>query len=128
VKLLLDTCTFLWLAEDDSRLSDKARELFQDAANQAFLSASSAWEISLKHALGKLTLAEPPEVFIPHMRQIHFIESLPVTEGDSIRAGGLPLLHRDPFDRLLVGQAIRHGCVLLTPDPLIQQYPVGFAW
>ena len=128
MKLLLDTCTFLWLAEGDARLSPQSRSLFQDPSNQAFLSASSAWEISLKHALGKLSLAEAPNVYIPHMRQLHQIESLPVTEEDSIRAGRLPLLHRDPFDRLLIGQAIGQGCVLLTPDPLIEQYSVRVVW
>ncbi|MBT9582080.1 type II toxin-antitoxin system VapC family toxin [bacterium] len=128
MKLLLDTCTFLWLAEGDPRLSALSLNLFQDPANQAFLSAASAWEISLKHALGKLPLAESPQVYIPHMRHLHQIESLPVTEDDSIRAGRLPLLHRDPFDRLLVGQAIGQGCVLLTPDPLIEQYSVPVLW
>jgi len=117
VKLLLDTCTFMGLAEGDARRSA-----------QVFLSASSAWEISLKHALGKLPLAESPQESISHMRHLHQLESLPVSEDDTVRAGRLPLLHRDPFDRLLVGQAVGQACVLLTPDPLVEQYSVPVLW
>ena len=128
VRLLLDTCTFLWLAEGDARFSARSRELFQDPGNQVILSAASAWEISLKHQLGKLPLTQAPHLYIPQMRQLHQISTLGVDERDCWLAGGLPLLHRDPFDRLLVGQALSQGLTLLTPDPLISQYAVPVIW
>jgi len=128
VNLLLDTCTFLWLAEGSRKLSARARQLFQDAENEVWLSSASAWEVSLKHALGKLPLVELPHVYVPRMRGLHKIKSLPITEEDSLQAGQLPLLHKDPFDRLLVGQAISRNCSILTPDPLIEQYDVSVLW
>ncbi len=128
MNLLLDTCTFLWLAEDDRRLSDNVRDLFQDSSNEIWLSPASAWEISLKHGLGKLQLSEDPYTYVPRMRRLHQIESLPITEEDSLQAGRLPLLHKDPFDRMLVGQALNRDCPILTPDPLIKLFPVRVVW
>lgn len=99
-----------------------------DPDNEVFLSAVSAWEIALKHALGRLPLPEPPERFIPEQRRRHGIEALPVDEEAALHVGRLPGLHRDPFDRMLVSQAIVHGLVILGPDPMVSQYPVRVAW
>jgi PIN domain nuclease of toxin-antitoxin system len=128
VKLLLDTCTFLWAVRGDARLSLTAATLFRDPGNEVFLSAVSAWEIAVKHQLGKLPLADAPAFYVPRERQRHGIEPLPLAEGVTLMLEKLPAVHSDPFDRLLVCQAIHHGLTLLTPDPSIQRYPVPVQW
>lgn len=128
MKLLLDTCTFLWIAAGAPELSPRARELFTDADNEVYLSVVSSWEIALKHALGRLPLPEPPERFVPVQRRRHGIEDLSLDEESALHLARLPTLHRDPFDRMLVCQAIVHGLVVLGPDPLVTQYPVRAVW
>ncbi len=128
MRLLLDTCTFLWLALDSSDLSAPARELFADPSNDVFLSAASVWEIAVKHRLGKLPLPEPPGRLVPRTRERLGVAPLPVDEESALHEHRLPALHRDPFDRMLVCQAIVHGLVLLTPDPQVQQYPARTVW
>lgn len=128
MKLLLDTCTFLWIAGKPTALSDRARQLFGSTDNEVFLSPVSAWEIVTKYGLGRLPLPEPPDRFIPRLRDYHGIEPLPIDEESVLQTARLPMLHRDPFDRLLVCQAIVHGMALLTPDELIAQYPARVVW
>lgn len=128
MKVLLDTCAFLWIITDAPELSDAARTCFRDPAHQIFLSAASAWEISVKHALGRLPLPEPPARFVPAQRRAHHIEPLPLDEESALRVSGLPDWHKDPFDRILICQALAGGMTLLTPDPLIQRYPVTTLW
>ncbi len=128
MKILLDTCTFLWIISDAPELSDHARTLFVDPSNEVFLSAISPWEIALKHSLGSLPLPEPPQTFISVQREKHHIEPLPLEEEATLYLTRLPPYHRDPFDRLLICQSIVHGLVLLTPDEAILQYPVKTTW
>ena len=128
MKLLLDTCTFLWIIGGMSDLSPRARELFVDPDNDIYLSAVSAWEIALKHATGRLPLPEAPARFVPAQRRRHGIDALGLDEESALHLDRLPPLHRDPFDRMLVCQAIVHGLVILGPDPLISQYPIRFDW
>jgi len=128
MKFLLDTCTFLWLAADSPHLSARARVLFRDPANSIYLSVVSAWEICVKHGLGRLPLPQRPDVFVPAERQRHAIASLSLDEAASLELPSLPAAHRDPFDRMLVCQARAAGMVILTPDPLIAVYPVQTAW
>jgi PIN domain nuclease of toxin-antitoxin system len=128
VRLLLDTSTFLWIVGGAKQLSPRARELFSDPANEAFLSAASAWEIAVKHRLGKLPLPQAPDEFVPAQRSAHGIEPLAVDEESALHVAKLPDLHRDPFDRLLVAQALVGGLVVLTPDQDIRQYPVRALW
>lgn len=128
MKLLLDTCTLLWIATADRALSRAAREAFADPENAVYLSAISVWEIALKHSLGKLPLPKPPMVFIPELRARHQIESLPLDERAALAVAQLPSLHRDPFDRMLICQTIMGGLTLVTPDPLITQYAVPTLW
>lgn len=128
MKLLLDTCTFLWLIGDSPALSASARDLFRDPGNEVYLSAVAAWEIAVKYALGRLPLPAPPERFVPEQRRHHDIAPLPLDEESVLQAHRLPALHRDPFDRMLVCQAIVHGMAILTPDPLVASYPVRTIW
>lgn len=128
MKLLLDTCAFLWVLADARELSPRARQLVRDPANDVYLSAASAWEIAVKHGLGRLPLPGPPERFVPEQREHHGIEALSLDEESVLYAHRLPALHRDPFDRALVCQAIVHGLTILTPDPLVAQYPIRCLW
>lgn len=128
MRLLLDTCTFLWIITGDDSLSATGRELFGDPGNEVFLSAVSAWEIAVKHGLGKLPLPRPPFVLVPEERKRHRIEPLPLDETAALASAKLPDLHKDPFDRMLVCQAIMGGLTLMTPDPLVTQYPVPTVW
>ena len=128
MKLLLDTCTFLWIVTDDAALTPRAREVFLDGSNERFLSAVSVWEILAKHALGRLPLPEPPERFVPEQRERHGIAPLSLDEVAVLHLSRLPPLHRDPFDRMLVCQALAGGLALLTPDEQIAKYPVRCVW
>lgn len=128
MKLLLDTATFLWLLLDSSRLTGRVRDEVADPANDVFLSAVSTWEISVKHNLGKLALPDTPERYLPGAREEHGIEALPLDEAATFQLVKLPQLHRDPFDRMLICQAIAHGLTLVTPDEDVRQYPVASLW
>jgi len=127
VKLLLDTCTFLWLT-GGRPLPPVAAAAISDPANDVFLSAVSAWEIVLKHARGTLKLPENPARLIPARRATRGVLALPFDEESALHGTRLPPLHRDPFDRMLVAQAIAHGLAIVTPDPLISQYPIRVIW
>jgi PIN domain nuclease of toxin-antitoxin system len=128
MRLLLDTCTFLWIVGGDPALSARVRDAFVDPENEVFLSAASAWEIAVKHRLGRLPLPAPPDDFVPAQRTAHGIEALAVEEEAALHVAKLPDLHRDPFDRMLIAQAIVGGLVLATPDGPIRQYPVRTLW
>src|SRR5436305_146163 len=119
MRVLLDTCTFLWVVSGSDELSDNARKEFQNPANEVFLSSVSGWEISVKYLLRKLSLPEPPARFVPAQRTLHRIDSLALSENAVLILDRLPVLHKDPFDRMLICQAIADGLVLLTPDPLV---------
>jgi PIN domain nuclease of toxin-antitoxin system len=99
-----------------------------DPANRLFLSAASAWEIAVKHALGRLPLPGAPDEIVPRLRAQHRIEPLAIDEADALHVAKLPLLHRDPFDRMLVAQAICRNLVIATPDPLVRAYPCKSTW
>jgi PIN domain nuclease of toxin-antitoxin system len=126
VKLLLDTCTFLWILSGERPLS--ARVKTSIATAELWLSGASAWEISLKFAKGLLRLPEAPDRLVPAARQRYGISTLPIDEESALHIVKLPALHADPFDRMLVSQAIVHGLTIVTPDPLVTQYPARTMW
>ncbi len=128
MNLLLDTCTFLWLSLQPDRLGSKCRDAIQSPGSTLFLSSVVSWEIGLKHSLGKLDLPVPPRQFIPEARVDHDILPLGLTEEHTFPLADLPSLHKDPFDRLLVCQALEESLTILTPDPLIERYPVRTLW
>ena len=128
MRILLDTCTFLWLAGDDPALSPGARRAFEDRANDVFLSVVSLWEIIVKHGLGRFPLPEPPDRYLPSLRERMGLRSLEVDEEAVLFLPKLPPYHKDPFDRMLVCQALRGGFTLLSPDRLIHRYPVPTKW
>ncbi len=122
MKLLLDTHIFLWYITGDSNLSSTVLGLIRDPANDVYLSSISIWEIIVKYQLGKLPLPTSPEIFIPMQRQRHHIKSLSLDEGSVANLISLPSLHKDPFDRMLICQAIQHKLSFISTDKLIQQY------
>lgn len=128
MRLLLDTCTFLWILGDAPDLSPRAREAFANPANEVFLSAASCWEIAVKHRLGRLPLPTSPDLFVPAQRAAHAIAPLAVDEEAALHVVRLPDLHRDPFDRMLVAQALVQGLILVTPDEAVRQYPARTLW
>ncbi|HVB40346.1 MAG TPA: type II toxin-antitoxin system VapC family toxin [Terriglobales bacterium] len=128
MRLLLDTCTFLWLATGDAALSATARAAITTPDNDLFLSSVSAAEIAVKYRRKRLRLAAAPDRLVPVMRRRHRITKLPLTEAAALGVARLPDLHRDPFDRLLIAQALAHGLVLVTPDEAIRRYPVPTLW
>ena len=128
MKLLLDTCSFLWFLADAPELSAKARAAILDPANSVYLSAVSAWEIGRKYAKGDLELPSRPEFLIPQVRTDSGILSLPLSEEEAISAEKLPLLHKDPFDRMIIAQALVQGMIVVTPDRAFEPYPVRLLW
>ena len=128
MKLLIDTSAFLWFLTSDPRLSETAAAAIRAPENDAWLSAVSFWEILVKHQLGRLPLPEPPSSYVPKQRKRHGIQSLALREKAMAHLPKLPSHHKDPFDRMLVCQAIVHGMAILTPDRLIAQYPVRTLW
>ena len=125
MRILLDTCEFLWLVAGDSKLTASVASAVRDPQNEVFLSVVSFWEISLKHSLGKLPLPQSPDQFVPLQREKHFISALPLDEFAVAQLSSLPVLHRDPFDRMLICQAKAHGMTLASSDSLVRQYPVA---
>jgi PIN domain nuclease of toxin-antitoxin system len=125
MRLLLDTHIFLWFIAADARLSLGEQQAIRDGANEVYLSVVSLWETMIKYQLGKLPLPEAPEHFLPVQRERHQIASLPLDE-DSVRyLARLPHLHRDPFDRILISQALALGLTLVTHDSSVRAYPVS---
>lgn len=118
MRLLLDTHALLWLMNDDPRLNSRARGLI-DSASEVYVSSASVWEIAIKARIGKIE--EDPEEVVERIEQAGLRE-LPVSARHAVAAGKLPLLHRDPFDRLLVAQAITEPMRLLTADAQLAAY------
>ncbi len=128
MKIILDTCTFLWLTLEPEKMSRPGTAAFQDPSNYIYLSSATSWEICLKYNLGKLPLPVPPKVFIPEERREHQISILNLSEQDIFQLTNLPDIHKDPFDRILICQAIENGLTILTSDSYIHQYPVKTLW
>lgn len=124
MRLLLDTHAFLWAAAEPEHLRSGTREAIEDSANEVFVSAAVAWEITLQAALGKLTVPADPAVWFPaRMRSLGF-QGIDITAAHALAVGGLPKIHRDPFDRIMIAQAQIEGLTFVTRDPDNHQYPV----
>jgi PIN domain nuclease of toxin-antitoxin system len=128
MRLLLDTCVLLWLGRGDPSLPETVRKALSRPDAELVVSVASAWEIAIKHARGRLPLPVPLDRFLPMLRERHGLSSLPIDEESALHVAKLPLLHVDPFDRMLVSQAIVHGLTIVTPDPLVTPYPARTMW
>jgi len=124
MKLLLDTHTFLWYITDDTRLSAEAADAIRDESNDVFLSVVSMWEALAKHQLGKLPLPYPADQYLRSRREEHSITGLPFDEPALMYLLRLPLYHRDPFDRMIICQALQHDMHVITADAQFGNYPV----
>lgn len=122
MKLLLDTHVFLWLQTEPERLGSQLH-LVEDRRNELFVSAASAWEVAIKYQLGKLPLPEPADRYVPHRVRAIGAHPIAVEHPHALAVAALPALHRDPFDRLLVAQAMLLELTLLTADPAVAAYP-----
>lgn len=128
MRLLLDTCTFLWWISDEDHIPKATLSALAEEENEVLLSVSSAWEIAIKSKLGRLDLPSPPLAFIQEASELYRLTTLPIEVEDAVRAGELPLHHKDPFDRLLVAQAMLRDVELVSPDPALRPYGVRTRW
>ncbi len=122
MKLLLDTHLFIWAALAPARLSPAARSAISAADNELLFSAASLWEIAIKRSLGRADFDVDPRVLRRGLLE-NLYRELPITGAHSVATDLLPPLHRDPFDRILVAQALSEGITLLTADPIVARYP-----
>jgi PIN domain nuclease of toxin-antitoxin system len=122
MRFLLDTHIFLWFISGDAQLPAAWRDTIRKPSHEVYLSVVSLWESILKYQLGKLPLPEPPERYLPAQRERHRIANLPLNEGSVQQLATLPPIHRDPFDRMLVCQAIEHGLTIITIDAVFHSY------
>ncbi len=128
MKLLLDRHTLLWFALGDAQLSATARCLIEDSANTKFVSPAVYWEIAIKISIGKYDLHEPYEDFFDRaIRQNGFL-TLPIEPHHTSNLTTLPYHHRDPFDRLMVAQAMAEGLTLVSIDAVLDAYPITRLW
>lgn len=122
MKLLLDTHLLLWAAGEPRRLKAAARKLINDARNELLFSAASLWEITIKRSLGREDFRVDPRLLRRGLLDNGYAE-LPISGEHALAVDGLPPLHKDPFDRILIAQSMVEGVILLTSDPLLAQYP-----
>ncbi len=126
--LLIDTHALIWWSIEDPQLSLRASNAIRDESNEVYVSAATAWEIATKHRVGRLPEANALVFDIKgYMASQNFLE-LPVTISDALRAGSLPGPHLDPFDRMLIAQAISEDLVLISNETLFDRYGVRRLW
>ena len=128
MRVLLDTHTFIWWDIEPSRLSPRALALCQDAHTQLVLSGASVWEMEIKIQLGKLRFAKPLADMIAEQQRTNSIELLSITLAHALAIETLPLLHKDPFDRLLIAQAKVEVMPFISRDPEFAAYPIVVEW
>ena len=128
MRLLLDTHAFIWWIADSGRLSQRARSLIADESHDIIVSAASAWEIATKYRLGKLAMPETAAFDVAGAISNQGFRELPISVRDAEHAGRLPGPHRDPFDRMLIAQAVSRGLVLVSRDEVLDRYGVNRVW
>jgi PIN domain nuclease of toxin-antitoxin system len=122
MKLLLDTHLLLWAAGQPDQLSAAARAMLEDPRNELLFSSASLWEVAIKRGLGREDFSVDPRLLRRGLLDNGYSE-LPITSDHAVAVDGLPPIHKDPFDRMLVAQATVEGIALLTADPWVAQYP-----
>ena len=128
MKYLLDTMVWLWSVGPVENIGDAGLKVIESGETEVYLSVASSWEIAIKARLGKYKLSESPVRYVPKRLARQGIHILPVTLDHSLRVFELPLYHHDPFDHLLIAQAIVEGMVILTSDRVFAKYPVEVLW
>ena len=125
MRFLLDTHVVLWAATTPARLSDETRQLLEDGANDVFVSVVTGWEIAIKQALAKLELSEPAELWLPRVIADSGFAVAELAMAAALRVRALPFHHRDPFDRLLIAQALEDNFTVVTHDESFRAYGVS---
>lgn len=130
MRLLLDSHVLLWATSDPEQLSGKAHDLIEDTGNECVVSTATCWELLLKQQAGKIHFDEPVTAWIERYARTMMLQILPITLAHVKAMVHLPLRknHKDPFDRLLVAQAIAEGCKLVTKDRKLEDYGVEVIW
>lgn len=128
MKLLLDTHVFLWWITDSKKLSDTARMFIANSANELFWSAASSWEVAIKFAIGRLPLPASPGDYLPAHFASAAVRALPVSDEHAYGVARLPPYHADPFDRILIAQAVHEDLAFLSADRTVRQYDVEVVW
>lgn len=128
MRLLLDTHTLIWWVSSSKRIPRPTYREIADEGNDIFVSAATAWEIATKHRIGKLQEAGGIIAGLPDIIEEQGFEELPVTVGDGVMAGMLPVHHRDPFDRMLIAQALGRNLILVSVEELFDRYGVRRLW
>ena len=125
MKYLLDSVIWLWSIDSVEKINEACREILENGREEVYFSAASAWELSIKAGLGKLNLPAPPGQCIPAFIARQGLRPLPVTHLHAVKVYDLPLHHEDPFDRLIIAQAIVEQMTVLTSDRAFRKYPVN---
>jgi PIN domain nuclease of toxin-antitoxin system len=128
MRYLLDTHTFLWWNLGDPQLSKRVIDIISDGNNEIFLSAVSAWEITIKVAKKRLFLPEEPALFVPSRMHLHGFQPLPIQIHHATRVYELPMQHTDPFDRLLIAQSQVESMQLISSDAEMRKYEIDVVW
>ena len=127
-RYLLDTHVFLWMAADPDKLSSKVRTLVAGKNSSLHMSAASGWEIALLRHLGRIQLPDDPQRFVPEAMQHLHVAPVAIGFTTAIAAAGLPMIHRDPFDRLIIAEAQKEKMVVLTKDAKFSEYGIPVIW
>lgn len=128
MKYLLDTVVWLWSVSSVERIGDQGREILADGKSEIYLSCASSWEIAIKTQAGRCQLPEPPAQYVPKRLAEQGIKALSINQTHALKTYDLPLHHRDPFDRMIISQAIVEGMVILSSDHQFEKYAVELVW
>ncbi len=128
MKYLLDTMVWLWSVGPTEKIGNAGLEILRNGREEIYLSAASSWEIAIKAKLGKFQLPEAPGPYVRSRMAAQRVLALAVTQNHSLAVYDLPLHHNDPFDRLIIAQALDEGMVILTADRAFRKYPVEIVW
>lgn len=126
--MLLDTHTFLWFITNDPKLSQNARSYIEDSSNEIWLSIASIWEMAIKYSAGKLSFAQPFDPFILNQINVNNFAILHIAIEHTVVVATLPFHHKDPFDRVLIAQALVEGIPLLSIDKIVDAYSIKRLW
>jgi PIN domain nuclease of toxin-antitoxin system len=128
MKYLLDTNIWLWSIDSVGRINQTGLDILSNSSEEIYFSAAAVWEVSIKAGLGRLHLPSPPAECVPTFTARQGLRPLPITQFHAVRVYDLPPHHRDPFDRLMIAQAIAEEMAILTSDRVFEKYPVDVLW
>ena len=128
MRYLLDTVVWLWSLDAVERINATGREILESGEKEIYFSAATAWEVSIKASLGKLKLPAAPYTCVTGFTEKQSLRSLPITSLHAVKVYDLAPHHRDPFDRLIIAQAVVEEMTVLTADRNFEKYPVDIVW